>query len=535
TKTKGERQKKKGDSASSTTPPTLTPTTTVVAAPRLSATAKGKQPARATTHTEPTDVKRIEAEQLKIVLKRSRQETHISQQRGFGTDEGTGSRPGVSDVPSDDSEEELSWNSSDDEDVDEQTKGREESEGDKTDESDNGSDDGNDNDNDETVKAGSESDKDDDDNDDEEDLAKNDDEDTESGKGGDEVNESEEESDEEETRQEEEKSFDLISRTPEGSEDEGSDEDDQELRISEEAKIQEEEEADELYRNVDINQGKGLQVTQNIEDSHVTLTPVHPDGPQESSSVSSFVTSMLNPISDAWVESIFTTASSSIVSLQTPTPIMTHSTIATITTSRDAPIPPTTIPSIILENLPTFNSAFCFKERLRLLETSFSEYRQTNQFVDAVSAIPGIVHQYMDQQMKEAVREANVLKGLVKHQVKEQVSRILPRVEESMNTTLEVEVLTRSSHSSRTSYAVAADLSEMELKKILIEKMEGNKSIQRSDEQRNLYKALVEAYESDKAILDTYGESTILKRRREDDDQEGPFAGPNWGSKRQKE
>nr|GFD27404.1 hypothetical protein [Tanacetum cinerariifolium] len=47
----------------------------------------------------------------------SRQETHISQQSGFGTNEGTGSKPGVSDVPSDDLEEELSWNSSDDEDV----------------------------------------------------------------------------------------------------------------------------------------------------------------------------------------------------------------------------------------------------------------------------------------------------------------------------------------------------------------------------------------------------------------------------------
>nr|GFD34856.1 hypothetical protein [Tanacetum cinerariifolium] len=66
-------------------------------------------------------------------------------------------------------------------------------------------------------------------------------------------------------------------------------------------------------------------------------------------------------------------------------------------------------------------------------------------------------------------------KGLVKTQVKEQVSRILPRVEESVNATVEAEVLTRSSHSFRTSYAVAADLSEMELKKILIEKMEGNR------------------------------------------------------------
>nr|GFD62374.1 hypothetical protein [Tanacetum cinerariifolium] len=61
-----------GDSASSTTPPTLTPTTIVESAPRLSATAKGKQPARATTPTEPTDVQRTEAEQLKIILKRSR-------------------------------------------------------------------------------------------------------------------------------------------------------------------------------------------------------------------------------------------------------------------------------------------------------------------------------------------------------------------------------------------------------------------------------------------------------------------------------
>nr|GFA43581.1 hypothetical protein [Tanacetum cinerariifolium] len=136
-KPKVSARKKKGDSTSSTTPPTLTPTTTVVSAPRLSATAK---------------------------------------------DEGTGSRPGVPDVPSDDSEEELSWNSFDDEEGDEQTKGREESEGDKTDESN----DGNDDNDDETVKAGSESDKDDDDNDDEEEPAKNDDEDTESGKGGDE-------------------------------------------------------------------------------------------------------------------------------------------------------------------------------------------------------------------------------------------------------------------------------------------------------------------------------------------------------------
>nr|GFB24533.1 hypothetical protein [Tanacetum cinerariifolium] len=78
-------------------------------APRLSASAKGKRPLRATTTVEPTDLQRTEAEQLKIALKRRRQKTHISQQQsGSVTGEGTSSKPGVPDVPSDDSEEELS-------------------------------------------------------------------------------------------------------------------------------------------------------------------------------------------------------------------------------------------------------------------------------------------------------------------------------------------------------------------------------------------------------------------------------------------
>nr|GFA67286.1 hypothetical protein [Tanacetum cinerariifolium] len=225
--------------------------------------------------------------------------------------------------------------------------------------------------------------------------------------------------------------------------------------------MHEEEEADELYRDVDINQGRGLQVSQDIEDSHVTLTLVHSDGQQESSSTSSFVTSLLNPIIDPGVESIFTTASSSVAPLPLPTSTITPSIMTTTTTASQPPIPPTPI-------------------------------------LKAISNISGIVHQYMHQEMTEAIREA---------------------------------VQIQSSHSSRTSYAVAADLSEMELKKILIDKMEGNKSIQQSDEQRNLYKALVEAYEADKTILGSYGESAILKRRREDDDdQEGPSAGSDRGS-----
>nr|GEY67102.1 hypothetical protein [Tanacetum cinerariifolium] len=108
-----------------------------------------------------------------------------------------------------------------------------------------------------------------------------------------------------------------------------------------------------------------------------------------------------------------------------------------------------------------------------------------------------------------------IIKEQVKEQVKVQVSKIIPKIEQTVNEQLEAEVLTRSSNSSKTSYVVAVDLSKMELKKILIEKMEGNKSIYRSNEKRNLYKALVEAYESDKIILHTYGDTVMLKRRNE--------------------
>nr|GFC46403.1 hypothetical protein [Tanacetum cinerariifolium] len=154
---------------------------------------------------------------------------------------------------------------------------------------------------------------------------------------------------------------------------------------------------------------------------------------------------------------------------------------------------------------------------------------QTDRLQDSLQRENDEFLRNIDENMKK------IIKGQVKSQVKDQVLHILPRIKESVNATLEAEVLTRSSHSSRTSYVIAADLSEMELKKIHIEKMEGNKSIQRSDEQQNLYKALVEAYDADKAILDTYGESTILKRKREDDDQEGPSTRSDRGSKRLRE
>nr|GEW93504.1 hypothetical protein [Tanacetum cinerariifolium] len=193
---------------------------------------------------------------------------------------------------------------------------------------------------------------------------------------------------------------------------------------------------------------------------------------------------------------------------------MTPTAIATITTTSQAPILPTTVLSNIIQNLPNFGSLFHFDNRLRSLEASFSKAMQTNQFTREVSAILGIVQKYKDQWMNKEVKVAvqiqsdrlrdeaqrdndeflkvvdenikKIIKEQVKEQVKVQVSKILPRIEQAVNEQLEAKVLTRSSHSSRTSYAVAADLSEMELKKILIEKIEGNKGQRDAEKERSM-------------------------------------------------
>nr|GEW05007.1 retrotransposon protein, putative, unclassified [Tanacetum cinerariifolium] len=191
-------------------------------------------------------------------------------------------------------------------------------------------------------------------------------------------------------------------------------------------------------------------------------------------------------------------------------PTLPPLTIPTIFQVPQASTPPTTALSTFLQDLLNFGSLFGFNHQLKTLKAKFSEFMQTNQFTRAVSSITEIVKRYMDQQMNEVVK--------------------------TMNEQLEAKVLTRLSNSSKTSYSVVVDLSKMELKNILIQKMESNKSIYRSNKQRNLNKALVDAYKCDKIILDTYGDTVTLKRRRDDADKDvEPFARLDWGSKRRRE
>ncbi|GJS92989.1 hypothetical protein Tco_0799957 [Tanacetum coccineum] len=108
-KTKGSKKKANTDAIPKLKPPT---------APKEKKSGKRKQ--KTTERENISEADLTEAEQLKIVIKRSRQETHSSHASGSGADEGTGVKPGVPDAPDYDSEDDISWKSTDDDQDDEQ-------------------------------------------------------------------------------------------------------------------------------------------------------------------------------------------------------------------------------------------------------------------------------------------------------------------------------------------------------------------------------------------------------------------------------
>ncbi|GJZ47393.1 hypothetical protein Tco_0601225 [Tanacetum coccineum] len=360
--------------------PTASPGKRLKATTKVAKSGKKKLPAQGLETL--SEIALSEAEQMKIVTKRSKTQFHSSHASGSGANEGTGVSPGVPDVPTYGSEDEqISWKSSDEDDDDEVSLSK-----DDDDNADNEDDDCQDNDNEQTES----------DND-----------------GDDFIHPKFSTHDEEERQDEEDK------------EEEGSD-----LRLDEED-TNEEEEVNELYRDVNVNlEGRdtemtdallaNVQTTQVIEDTHVIITNVTPEVQQQSSSVSSgFISNMLNPNPDTCIDFILNlnTESTSLVDVPITTNVeMPPSSVTTlppppiplIQPLQQTPVPtPTIAPSSSLQNLPTFGSLFKFEDRVKALEDNFSEFKQTNLFTEAVSSILGIIDKYLANQMNEALKSCS--------------------------------------------------------------------------------------------------------------------------------
>ncbi|GJX98834.1 hypothetical protein Tco_0355853, partial [Tanacetum coccineum] len=129
------------------------------------------------------------------------------------------------------------------------------------------------------------------------------------------------------------------------------------------------------------------------------------------------------------------------------------------------------------------------EELVSSLESDMSELKQTNQFAEALSSIPGIVDKYLASKVKDTV---DVVVQLKSDKLREEAQSLDSNMKRIIK--------------EQTSYIVASSLSELKLKKILMDKIEENNSIDRSDVQKNIYRALLEAYNSDKDLLSSYGE-----------------------------
>ncbi|GJZ42835.1 hypothetical protein Tco_0590090 [Tanacetum coccineum] len=87
----------------------------------------------------------------------------------------------------------------------------------------------------------------------------------------------------------------------------------------------------------------------------------------------------------------------------------------------------------------------------------------------------------------------------------------------------------------QSSYEADATLTEFELKKILIDKIDKSKSYLAALEHRKCYEGLIQSYDLDKSLFSTYGKVYSLKRSRKDKDKdEDPSAGSDRGLKKRK-
>ncbi|GKB63488.1 hypothetical protein Tco_0919674, partial [Tanacetum coccineum] len=271
--------------------------------------------------------------------------------------------------------------------------------------------------------------------------------------------------------------------------DEESDEEIQGVNVEEEELDEEEtndeDEANELYRDVNVNlEGRDIEMTDAQQNN-------------QSSSVSSgFISNMLNPSPDTSIDYIFNlnTESTSLIDV----PITTIAELPLFSTTT---LPPPPTPLII----------HLFDHRLKTLENDFSEFKQTNQFAAAVSSIPGIVDTYLANKMNEAVKIVVQLQSdKLRDEAQVENEVFLNKLDDNIKKIIKDQVKEQ----------VKAQVSKILLK---IKKT------------KNLYKALVNAYESDKLILDTYRDNVLFKRRRDDEDKdEEPSAGSNRGSKRRR-
>ncbi|GKD40249.1 hypothetical protein Tco_1260456 [Tanacetum coccineum] len=225
------------------------------------------------------------------------------------------------------------------------------------------------------------------------------------------------------------------------------------------------------------SQQSGFQ--QEEEDAHVTLT---------------YLLNLDNPsLTDTTIASLMDTTVHHEITSATTVPLPPPFFNPLQQEATPTPTPTTSETTTSLPALPDFASIFKFNERVFNLEKYVSKIKQVDQYAQALSSIPAIADRYIDNKLGEAINKAIQVHNLTtEKKLKLRKGNVAtPVIEKNVTKSVEAAVLTRSSSQPMSTYKAAASLSEFELTKILIDKMEKNKSYDKADYKKKLYDALI--------------------------------------------
>nr|GEY74481.1 hypothetical protein [Tanacetum cinerariifolium] len=318
------------------------------------------------------------------------------------------------------------------------------------------------------------------------------------------------------------------------------------------AKHEKERKGDEEMTDADQNVSQEKSYEQVIEDAHVTLTSSQKTkSSKQSSSISSnfaskfLILDNVPPVVDevasmihvkncqeessTQVPSLFTVPETAILNISTAHTTTIPPTISMIpllqlTTPPPAPITVSTATSI--SALLDFSSLFGFDQRVSTFERELSQLKKES------SRREEAIHNVVEKSVKD----------IIKDEVKSQLPQILPKevsdfatlvIQSTINESLEKVILVKFSSQPKSTYEAAALVTVLELKNILLDKIEKIKSYQAAPEHREFYDGLVKSYNLDKDLFLSYGNVYSLKRDCEGDDKdEDPPAGSNQGLKK---
>ncbi|GKB55810.1 hypothetical protein Tco_0911996 [Tanacetum coccineum] len=195
---------------------------------------------------------------------------------------------------------------------------------------------------------------------------------------------------------------------------------------------------------------------------------------------------------------------------------------------------------VITESSPSFDSMI----EITTLEKEVAELKKDPLHPHVTT----LVDEHLDTRLGETIEEfmnflSESLTARIKEQVKDQQPQILPKevsnfappmIKKLIKESRDEVTLAKVSSQLQSTYEAASTLTEFELKKILLDKMEKSESYLTAPEHRDCYDGLKKFYALNKDFFYSYDVYSLKRGRKDKDKDEDPSTGSDRGLKKRK-